>query len=280
MTVYGQPEPGQPGQGQPGYPPPEYGQPEYGQPGYGPPPEPGQPGYGPTDPGQPGYGPPVSGPPGYGPPEPGHPGYPPPEYGQPDFRVPSQEYPGWEQLPPPPPPARAGRLLVPLILGSLVAISLGVYASLHEATGIAVSVAGFSGPLQVKVWLASGALVFAVVQLLSSFVMYGKVPGITPPSWIGGVHRWSGRIAFVLAIPVAIHCLYAIGFLVDSPRALVHSLLGCLFFGAFVVKMLGLRKNGIPGWALPVLGGLVFTMLVGLWLTSSLWYFTTFGLQR
>jgi hypothetical protein len=198
-------------------------------------------------------------------------------YGRPEFRVPPQDYSGWQQ---PPPPARAIHLLVPLLVGAMVAVVLGVYAALHEGTGIAVSVAGFSSPLPAKSWLATGSVVLAVVQVLSSFVMYDKVPGVPPPHWIGAVHRWSGRLAFLLAIPVAIHCLYAIGFVVDTPRALIHSLLGCLFFGAFVVKMLGLRRDGVPGWALPVLGGLVFTMLVGLWLTSSLWYFTTFGLQR
>ena len=29
----------------------------------------------------------------------------------------------------------------------------------------------------------------------------------------------------------------------------------------------------MPGWALPVVGGLVFAFLVGLWLTSALWFF-------
>lgn len=213
---------------------------------------------------------------------------PPPEY--PEYQY-SQDYsdqpayagyPGWEQYQPEPPsPDRAGQLVVPLLIGSMVAVVLGVYSALHSPTGIAVNVAGFSGPLPAKAWLTTGAVTFAVVQLLSSFVMYGKVPGIPQaPGWIGGLHRWSGRVAFLLAIPVAIHCLYALGFVVDSPRALIHSLLGCLFFGTFVVKMLGLRKDGLPGWALPVLGGLAFTMLVGLWLTSSLWYFTTFGIQR
>lgn len=201
-------------------------------------------------------------------------------YGQPEFRVPPQGYPDPPDWTPAPSPRRAASLLVPLLVGSMVAVVLGVYGALHNPTGIAVSVAGFSSPLPAKAWLATGSVVLAVVQLLSSFVMYGKVPGLRPPFWIGGLHRWSGRIAFLLAIPVAIHCLYAIGFVVDSPRGLIHSLLGCLFFGAFAVKMLGLRKEGLPGWALPVLGGLVFTMLVGLWLTSSLWYFTTFGLQR
>jgi hypothetical protein len=31
----------------------------------------------------------------------------------------------------------------------------------------------------------------------------------------------------------------------------------------------------MPGWALPVLGGAAFTALTGLWLTSSVWFFTT-----
>jgi hypothetical protein len=58
---------------------------------------------------------------------------------------------------------------------------------------------------------------------------------------------------------------------------LVHSLLGCFFFGAFTAKMLLLTKKELPGWVLPVIGGGVFTGLVGLWMTSSLWFFTTFG---
>jgi hypothetical protein len=183
------------------------------------------------------------------------------------------------QVGPPPRPVWL-LMLVPVLVGSLVAVSLGAYAAVHEPTGIAVNLAGFSGPLHAKVWVATGAVAFAVIQLLSAVVMYDKVPGVPPPVWIGGVHRWSGRIAFLLAIPVAIHCLYAVGFQVSQPRALAHSLLGCLFFGAFVVKMLGLRKDGLAGWVLPVLGGFVFTILVGLWLTSSLWFFTTFGVVR
>jgi hypothetical protein len=37
--------------------------------------------------------------------------------------------------------------------------------------------------------------------------------------------------------------------------------------------MLGLRVRGLPGWTLPVLGGVVFTSLIVLWLTSALWFF-------
>jgi hypothetical protein len=80
-------------------------------------------------------------------------------------------------------------------------------------------------------------------------------------------------------VPVVVHCLYAAGFQTYTPRLLIHSILGCLFFGAFTVKMLTLTRKGVPGWALPVLGAVVFTALVGLWLTSSLWFFTTSGVH-
>ncbi|WP_372672901.1 DUF6529 family protein [Amycolatopsis kentuckyensis] len=168
-------------------------------------------------------------------------------------------------------------LLVPLVVGAVVSVVLGVYGSLHTPTGVAVNVAGFSSPMAVKAWLATVVVVLAVVQLLSALAMYGKL-GRNVPAWVSPVHRWSGRLAFLVSIPVALHCLYALGFQAFDTRVLLHSLLGCFFYGAFVAKMLLLRKDGAPGWSLPVLGGLVFTGLVGLWLTASLWFFTQSGL--
>lgn len=168
-------------------------------------------------------------------------------------------------------------LLVPFLVGGLVAVALGVYGQLHEPTFVAVNLAGFSGPLAAKSWLASGSVAFALVQLVTALAMYGKLPGVAPRPWLSVLHRWSGRLAFLLAVPVAIHCLHAVGFQSSTPRVLVHSLLGCFFFGAFTVKMLLLSRRGVPGWALPLLGGAVLTVLVGVWLTSSLWFLTTFG---
>lgn len=176
--------------------------------------------------------------------------------------------------------ARPGNLalVVPLLIGAAVSVSLGVYGKTHTPTGIAVSVAGFSSPQTVKVWLASGAALLAVVQVLSALAMYGRL-GIEAPSWTGTLHRWSGRAAFLLTIPVAVHCLYALGFSAFDTRSLVHSLLGCVFFGAFTVKMLVLTKDGMPEWALPLFGGVVFAALMGIWFTSSLWFFTTIGVK-
>jgi hypothetical protein len=41
--------------------------------------------------------------------------------------------------------------------------------------------------------------------------------------------------------------------------------------------MIGLRLDGMPKWALPVLGGTVLALVVILWLTASLWFFTRSG---
>jgi hypothetical protein len=183
---------------------------------------------------------------------------------------------------PTPAPAAGGRLalLIAFAIGGAVAVALGVYGKVHEPTGIAVNVAGFSGPLQAKVWLATGAFTLALVQLFTALAMWNRIPRLNARAgWLGPVHRWSGRLAFVLAVPVAVHCLYAVGFQYFDTRTLVHSLVGCLFFGAFTTKMLILPKHDRPWWMLPTVGGLVFAGLTLLWLTSSVWFFTTVGVQ-
>jgi uncharacterized protein DUF6529 len=166
------------------------------------------------------------------------------------------------------------KIIVPVAIGSAVAVGLGVYGGLHQPSGYSINIAGFSGTLAVKSWLVTTATVLAIVQLISALMMWGKIPG---PSWAATLHRWSGRIAVLVTVPVVVHCLYALGFQTASPRVLIHSVLGCFFYGAFVVKMLLLRKEDLPGWVLPAIGGGVLAGLVGLWLTSALWFFTTFG---
>ncbi|MGH3696869.1 MAG: DUF6529 family protein [Pseudonocardiaceae bacterium] len=176
-----------------------------------------------------------------------------------------------------PPDAMTATVVLIVVVGAVVAIALGVYGRLHEPSGFALSVAGFSGPQAVKAWLATGAFLFGLVQLASAVVMMGKLRGVIAPPWIGPLHRWSGRIAVLLTVPVVVHCLYALGFQSATPRVLMHSLLGCFFYGAFTTKMLLLTRRGLAGWAISLIGGLVFTALLGLWLTSSLWFFATVG---
>ncbi len=168
-------------------------------------------------------------------------------------------------------------IAVALLIGAAVAVLLGVYGKTHEPSAFSVNVAGFSGPQAVKAWLGTAAFALALGQFVSALAMYGKLP-VRTPSWIGTAHVWSGRLAVLVSVPAAVHCLYALGFQHYDTRVLWHSLLGCFFYGAFVAKMLLLTRKGLPGWVLPVAGGLVLTGLTGLWLTSSLWFFQHNGL--
>lgn len=168
----------------------------------------------------------------------------------------------------------AARYLVPALVAAAVAVALGVYGKVHDPTGTAFNLAGFSSTGAVKSWLATAAFGLALVQVVSAFMVYGRLPG---PGWAPTLHRWSGRIAFLTAVPVAVHCLYALGYQTYTPRVLWHSVLGCFFFGAFSAKMLLLRTERLPGRLLPIIGGLVFAALTVIWLTSAFWFFRTFG---
>ncbi|WP_433548333.1 DUF6529 family protein [Streptomyces sp. CA-294286] len=171
----------------------------------------------------------------------------------------------------------AARWIVPALVAVAVAVALGAYGRIHDPAGTAFNLAGFSSTGAVKSWLATGAFAFALAQVVSALALYGRLPGVLAAPWMSTAHRWSGRVAFLLAVPVAVHCLYGLGFQSFDSRVMWHSLAGCLFFGAFSAKMLLLRAERLPGWLLPVVGGLVFTVLTVAWLTSALWFFRTFG---
>jgi Family of unknown function (DUF6529) len=165
--------------------------------------------------------------------------------------------------------------------GAAVSILLGVYANEHAPTREKPYKLFFTDTIQLKVWFAAVAALLAVVQVLLALRIYEKihVPR-TAPAWLGDAHRLVGVVAFALTLPVAYHCLWSLGFQsVDmaggaSTRVLIHSITGCFFYGVFVTKVLCVRVNGLPGWTLPVVGGLVFSALMVLFVTSSLWYIT------
>jgi hypothetical protein len=106
-------------------------------------------------------------------------------------------------------------------------------------------------------------------------MIYGKIQANSRTAAF--LHRWSGRAAVVASVPVAAHCLYVAGFMATDARVLVHSIAGTFFYGVFAMKMLLLSTDDSPGWALPVAGSAAFAALIALWATSSLWFFTTFG---
>jgi hypothetical protein len=173
------------------------------------------------------------------------------------------------------PPDPAPRLLAIGGFGAAVAVALGVYGRVHDPSQELVFTLFFSTTISMKVWLATVALVFAFVQITSAAWVYGKF-GSAPP-WAGTAHRISGRLAFIVSLPVAYHCLWSLGFQDTDTRVLLHSLLGCSFYGAFAAKVTIVNSKGLPGLALPVAGGVLFAVLVGVWLTSALWFIDNGG---
>ena len=171
----------------------------------------------------------------------------------------------------------AGRLLAAGLGGAAISLALGLYSTVHEPANDLAITLGFQTTIAMKVWLATGSVLFAAFQLVTALWMFGRLPLGSAPSWLGTAHRISGRLAFLFSIPVAYHCLYMLGFQEASLRTFAHSLAGCAFYGAFVVKVLVVRSRTLPGAALPLAGGLIFSLLVLAWLTSGLWYITDTG---
>jgi hypothetical protein len=175
-------------------------------------------------------------------------------------------------------PARRGtaKLLVAAGLGAAVSVSLGVYANVHRPTGEQLLHVGFPSVLSMKAWLTTGVAVLALAQAGSAAWMWGRLPLFrrAAPRWIAHAHRWTGTAAFLLALPVAYHCLWSLGWRSTDARVVAHGILGCAFFGAMTVKLLALRIEGVSRFTLPVLGSLLVVLLTAIWLTSSLWFFT------
>lgn len=175
-------------------------------------------------------------------------------------------------------PASAATLLIIFLVGALVSLLFGVYASVHDPTGESTIALFFSGTLNLKVWFTTTAVLFALLQVLTALRLYGKVKIPRQfPKWLGDAHRLFGTLAFLISLPVAFHCLWSLGFESSSSetRRYVHSIAGCVFYGAFAMKVLSVRTKRLPGWMLPAVGSVTFALLVVLWATSSLWFFRT-----
>jgi hypothetical protein len=169
-------------------------------------------------------------------------------------------------------------------VGAVVALLVGVVGKVHDPTLDGTTTLGFRTVIDMKVVLSVVVGILTLGQLVGALGIYGKLPFATP-GWVGTAHRVSGTVAMVLAVFVAYHCLWALGFetgtLHDgttvSTRTVVHGVLGCLVMGTIVVKIVAVRSRRAPGWFLPVAGGLLFTLLVVVVLTSAGWYLADRG---
>jgi hypothetical protein len=150
-----------------------------------------------------------------------------------------------------------------------------MFASVNSTyTDLITSV--FSSTIAGKAWFATAAVILAVVQVSTGARIFGKLERIVriPRPYVNRVHRWSGRLALLCTLPVAFHCIFILGFQTVTPRVLIHSILGSFVYGVVAVKIFFVRDRDHPRWTLPLVGGAVFAVLVGLWATSAAWYFT------
>ena len=168
-------------------------------------------------------------------------------------------------------------LAVPLVIGALTSLTVGLVArrTVREPYGAPFFHLFFKDTLHMKAWLVTAAMVLACGQLLTAARIYELLRFPPTGRFYQLVHRWSGRTAILLTLPVAYHCVFLLGFGTHSPRVLIHSLLGSTLYGAVVAKVLIVRSTRFAPWVLPVAGGLLFSILLGLWLTSALWFFTS-----
>lgn len=133
----------------------------------------------------------------------------------------------------------------------------------------------FSSTIAAKAWLATIVIVLVLVQVTTAARMWGRfrfLPVRGP--LVATIHRWSGRCAFLVSLPVFFHCVTILGFQTPDARVALHCIAGTFLYGVFAAKILILKDRELPGWALPAAGATLASVLGVLWLTSALWYFT------
>jgi len=172
-------------------------------------------------------------------------------------------------------------LLVPLILLALVAGALGAFASqtIKPIEKPAYFQLFFSSVIVMKVWLTTAAVILAVLQVITATRIYEKLHFPPEGRFYNFMHRTTGFLAIGLSLPVAYHCVFLLGYAsISDTRTLIHAILGTFVYGVFVAKVfVVVFPSRFGGWVLPILGSLLFTILLGLWVTSSLWFFSNAG---
>ena len=173
----------------------------------------------------------------------------------------------------------AVRLAAIGLAGAVVAVVLYIIGLAHTPN-YTTSLFGQTllNAVSLKSALATAALGLAVVQVLLALWIYRKLPFAgRAPKPIRRTHRVVGFVLVALTIPIAIHCFLAYGVVMTDARHIIHSIAGCVFYGAFLAKVLIVQNRKLPGWALPVAGALLALLVALLWYTSALWYYNGFN---
>ncbi|MFE0358945.1 DUF6529 family protein [Streptomyces nigra] len=185
-----------------------------------------------------------------------------------------------EQHPDPSHGPTGKRRAAALLLIPVAAVGLGIWFVGRGVTpdpNSSLFGAQYDEAMELKARLGSALLGLALVQLLLAAWMYGLLPGAKrAPRAVPRAHRVTGLLAFLLSVPIAYQCLSAYGVETTSPRVAIHSVTGCVLYGAFAAKVLVVRSRRFPGWTLPLVGGLLFCAIALLWYTAALWQLNGF----
>jgi len=140
-----------------------------------------------------------------------------------------------------------------LVVFALITLTVGLVArqTIRTPYSTPSSILFFSDTLHMKAWLVTVGVILACSQLLTAARLYELLRFPPKERFYHSVHRWSGRAAILLTLPVAYHCVFLLGFGTHSPRVLIHSLLGSALYGAVVAKVQIVRSSRFPHWVLP-----------------------------
>ncbi|WUL62226.1 DUF6529 family protein [Streptomyces sp. NBC_00344] len=166
------------------------------------------------------------------------------------------------------------------MLGAAVAVAVAIWVTgRHHSPQYGMGLFGTQGndTVDLKARLGSALFGLALVQLLLALWMYHRLPGIAAaPRTVRTGHRVLGLLAFLLSVPIAFHCVSTYGVETASTRVFLHSVAGCVLYGAFVAKVLVVRSRHLPGWVLPVAGSVLICAIGLLWYSGALWVLNGF----
>ena len=145
----------------------------------------------------------------------------------------------------------------------------------------AIDVIGFLNRVtghQLLLWkVIATTTVFALagLQVMLAARFWGTT---TFPPISGGaaarIHRWTGRLALVLAVIVAVACIAGPAGPTSPTRVLLHSVFGIAAFVVLTAKFLLLKVLKAGNKALPVVGISLFLVFAAIWATTVADYVT------
>src|SRR3954453_2736116 len=129
----------------------------------------------------------------------------------------------------------------------------------------------FSETIAAKAWFATAAGFFALVQITTAARIFGKLQRVIrlPHETVKRIHRWSGRLVFLLTLPVIFHCVFILGFKTTDTRVTLHCIAGSFIYGAFAVQVFLVHDPAHPRRPLPLRGGTLVSVLATLSWTSA-----------